>query len=391
MLVFELRWLLFGLLLFLVITVAARGSIDRRLHRQGSRRRRLPGLLAVLPDLEQAPCGVLLLDGPRTYRSANAVARRLLGLAQSAGALPDAGWVHLLDADRGAVRETDTARGRYRTVSLAPDHPDQAQPEQSGRAMWWVTPLAGGDLVFLLDATGQQRSEEAMRSLVNDLAHELRTPLATVLTHLEVLSLAQISDEARQQSMSLIRGEVNRMVRLLHQMLELGRLQAGVDLERRSLDLLAVARETVMQMGPAADERGIALSLEADPGLPLIEGDEDRLRQVFLNLIDNALKYSRPGDAVLVSLRREDQHVRCMVRDSGPGIPAEHLASVTRRFFRAAPGEVAGSGLGLTLVEGILRRHGSALEIESHSAGGETGTCARFLLTAAPCQRSEAW
>ncbi len=241
-------------------------------------------------------------------------------------------------------------------------------------------------MVFLLDMTAPHQAEQAARFLLSDLSHELRTPLATLLTHLEVLRLPHIPDETRQQSISLMYVEAKRMARLVHDMLELGRLEASADIEHRPVDLLAVVEAALAQVQPQAEARQIALSLQADTPLPLVVGDPDLLKQVFLNLLDNAIKYSRPGDRAVVSLRPDPagERVICAVCDSGPGIPAEHLPHVTRRFYRVAPHEIEGSGLGLTIVAEILRRHRSRLEIESRTEGAETGTCARFVLPALP-------
>jgi len=253
---------------------------------------------------------------------------------------------------------------------------------------WWVIP--GVDLstgsgqrltaVFLLDVTTQQRAERAARSLISDLSHELRTPIATILTHLEVLSLPNISEEIGQQSLRLLKEESRRMARLVNDMLEFGRLETSAEIESRPVDLLALVEEAIDQIVPQAEEREIALSLEADTPLPLVVGDADQLRRVFLNLLDNAVKFSRPGDRVIVPLRQGEQGIECAVCDSGPGIPPEHLPHVTRRFYRVEPEKTEGSGLGLALVEEILRRHQSHLEIESRTEGEETGTCVRFVL-----------
>lgn len=172
------------------------------------------------------------------------------------------------------------------------------------------------------------------------------------------------------------------MGRLVHQLLELGRVEITADIARRPVDLQALAEEAIRQVARPAGEREIALSLEADASLPPVAGDRDRLYQVLLNLLDNAVKYGRPGDRVTVSLRSEGLGVRCAVRDSGPGIPAVHLPHLGRRFYRAGTPEVDGSGLGLALVAEILRRHGSRLEIESETLGAEAGTTMRFFLPA---------
>ncbi len=293
MLVLDLRWCLFALIVAPIAAVAVGLWLGRRSGRRG-----LPGWGWLAPSLELAPCGLLLIEGARRVRYANPYAQRLLGLSAQEDELSDGEWEDLLQADRKAVRQGDGAPGRYRSVSLS----GQNAPEQAGGLMrWWVTRAGRLDLVFLLDVTAQVRAEEAARSLVNDLSHELRTPLATILTHLEVLGLPGVAPETSQQSVALLKAEARRMARLVHQMLELGRLETSAEIEQRPLDLLALAEEAVAQVAPQAEEQRIALSLEADTPLPLVRGDEDRLRQALLNLLDNAIKYSRPGDQVLES------------------------------------------------------------------------------------------
>jgi len=364
LLVLDLRWLLFGLLLVLICAGAVAVWLDRRLQ-WGT----FLSKGGILPVLERAPFGWLVLDKDLNCHYANPYARRLLGLTSSAGPLPDEEWVYHLDDDRATARRGDTA-GRYRTVFL---------PSKQV-ARWWIVSRDDWAVVFLLDVTAQQRAEQAARSLLSDLSHELRTPIATILTHLEVLSLPGISEEISQQSLRILKEESRRMARLVNDMLEFGRLETSTDMESRPVDLLMLVEEVVTQITPQAEERRMALSLQADAPLPLVVGDPDRLRQVFLNLLDNAVKFSRPGDRVVVSLRRGEQGIECAVCDSGPGIPAEHLPHVIRRFYRVAPEKTEGSGLGLALVEEILRRHQSHLEIESRTEGENTGTCARFIL-----------
>jgi len=367
MFVVQLKWLLFAFLLLLTIAVAVAVWLDRRLRQKEPDRR-----AALWSVLEGAPFGVLVLEGPHTCRYANPYARRLLGLASPPCPLPGTAWAQLLNEDRAAARLEMDIEGRYRSVSLP--------SEQVVR--WWVAPWGDLDLAFLLDVTAQQRAEQAARLLLSDLSHELRTPLATILTHLEVLLLPDISKEIGRQSLRLLKAEAQRMARLVNDMLELGRLETTVELERRPVDLLTVVEEAMAQIAPQAEEREIAISLEADAPLPLILGNADRLKQVFLNLLDNAVRYSRPGDRVVVSLRRVREGIACTVSDTGPGIPAEHLPYVTRRFYRAVPEGEGGSGLGLALVKEILRLHQSKLSIESQTEGEETGTCVRFVLPA---------
>ena len=386
MLILDLRWVLFAGLLLLIGAVWLAGPRRLPPRRPVSRNRAAPEWDLLSRALDQIPFALLVLERPGGYRYANQAARRLLGLAAPAGRLPEAAWTELLETDRQAAREARNRGTQYRVVPLPvgpPGRPVAPPPadEEHRLVRWWVTAFEDGDLVWIEDITSHQQAEEAARSLINTLSHELRTPLATILTHLEVLSLATLSPELRQQSVHLLKAEARRMVRLVQQLLELSRLETSLAIERRPIDLLALVEDTLAQVVPLAEERGIILSLEADPPLPLVAGDGDRLRQVFLNLLDNAVKYCRPGDRVIVALRQEPDGIQCVVRDTGPGIPAACLPHLTRRFYRAAaPPDRAGSGLGLALVEEILRRHQSDLEVVSQTEGDETGTLVRFRL-----------
>ena len=372
MLFLDLRWVLFGLFLTAIAVVLLTVRLARWQRRE---RESLPLTLeGMYTVLERASFGWLVLDGPRQCSYANPYARRLLELASPAGSLPEAAWVPLLEEDRKAVRREVSAMGRHRSVSLPSDQV----------VCWWITSWDDLDIVVLTEITAQHRAEQAASYLLSSLSHELRTPIGTILTHLEILRLPDVSDEIHRQSLRLLQVETRRMARLVNQMLELGRLETSTEVERRPVDLLALVEQAIAQSAPQAEKREIALSLQADTPLPLVVGQEDRLLEVFLNLLDNGIKYSRPGDLAVVSLRWTEEGVACTVRDTGPGIPAEHLPHVTRRFYRAAPQKVEGSGLGLALVEEILRRHQSHLEIESHTEGEETGTWVRFVLPVLP-------
>lgn len=225
--------------------------------------------------------------------------------------------------------------------------------------------------------------DDASRGLINDLAHELRTPLAAILAHSEVLNRPETPEDVARQSGRLLREEGRRMARLIHQLLDLGSLETSREISRRPLDLLTVIEEAVAQVSGPANQQGITVSIETPEFPPLILGDSDLLRQVFLNLLDNAVKYCRFGDRVVVRLEPTSAGLLCSVQDNGPGIPARHLPFLSRRFYRAAAAGVEGNGLGLALVAEVLRRHNSKLEIESGSeaeAAGQSGTCVRFVL-----------
>jgi two-component system phosphate regulon sensor histidine kinase PhoR len=163
------------------------------------------------------------------------------------------------------------------------------------------------------------------------------------------------------------------------------------------LQLFPLVEATVAQLHGEAQAKEVEVSVEAGANLPPVLGNADRLKQVLLNLLDNSIKYARSGDRVVVTLTNvvnnepggELGGVACSVCDSGPGIAAEHLPYVTRRFYRAVPSGMPGSGLGLALAAEIIRQHGAQLSVESKSEaqvggqtgkGEKTGTCVRFVL-----------
>jgi two-component system phosphate regulon sensor histidine kinase PhoR len=382
MLVLNLRWVLFGVLTF---CLGIAGGVAWLLDRQArSRRSPWPFPAQARPIFEQAPFGLVLLDRPESYHYANPYAQRLLGLADPSGTLPDTQWAETLTRDCTAAHATSRSVGRYRGIALGDRF-----------ARWWVTAWQADErstpvfALFVLDATAQQRAERSAHDLFSDLAHELRTPIATMLTHLQVLALPTLAEDVKMQSLDLMRVEARRMSRMSNALLDLGRLQVTEQIERRPVDLLPLVQEIVAQMRPSAEVEGIDLSLESDAPLELVIGDAGRLKQIFLNLLDNALKYVRPGDHVKVSLRQGQNAVLCTVLDDGPGIPAHHLPHITKRFYRGVPEGSGGSGLGLALVREILERHESGLTIESEAEGDQTGTCVRFELPILPVDEEQ--
>jgi two-component system phosphate regulon sensor histidine kinase PhoR len=334
---------------------------------------------ALTTVFSNAPVAVMWVERTGDVRMANLPARSLTGLDLNGSHLPSSEWQARLLEDVEAVLANATGAGRSRTVDLA-----------EGRTWhWWVTAWQGGGLIFIDDVTRSQQAEQQTQLLLSDLAHELRTPLATLATHLEVLRLATVAPEIREQSVQFLREETQRLVRLVNNALELGRLESSGALERRPLDLFQLVESVVAQLHAEAQAKQMQVSVEAAGNLPLVLGHADRLKQVLINLVDNSIKYSRAGDRVVVTLAKVEGGVSCAVCDTGPGIAAEHLPHVTRRFYRAVPSGISGSGLGLALAAEIIRQHGAHLSVESRGdalvdkasdEASQTGTCARFVL-----------
>lgn len=368
----DLQTVLFGLLL-LPIGGALLMAVFMRARRRQRRAMEQASLLTML--FSQAPFGLLQLDQRHQVVAANDQAKHLLGLEADDSELPDQPWRDLLVADL-------SENGRYRTVEInSSNDRDEGQSIDAARVVrWWVRTQEQGAVVALFDLTNEQGAEQRANRLLSDLSHELRTPLATLMTHLEVLSLPELTSEVHQQSIGFMKDETNRLSRLSNRTLELGRLQASVAIEPQSVEIDTLAESVASQMQIEAAARESHIHTEADDELPPVWGDPDQLRQVFLNLLDNAIKYGGENNRIVVSLHRSPTGVVCTIQDSGPGISSEHLANLEKRYYRAASQTIPGSGLGLAMVREILRRHNSKLEISSRVDGAQRGTEMRFVL-----------
>jgi len=382
MFVFELRWLLFGLLVLFGIVSISSMLLTRRYERK-----KLPATLfrSLQPLLTDAPLGVLIVDSDYVYHYANPYARRLFRLPVEQGRLPSTTWASDLQAEIELLQQKPQELGRYRTMRLAhqsaKETPDQ--PEQTIRC--WTTQWENYIMLFVADITQQQQAMQQAHFLLNDLSHELRTPLATLQTHIAVLQLSTISDEVHSQSLEIMKGEAQQLSRLINHSLELGRLESGSENEISPINILSLVEQVVAQMASHANELGATISIKAASALPIVLGQPDRLKQVFINLIDNGLKYGGSDNQLIVTLQPLANDLLCKVCDTGPGISSEHLPHISRRFYRAAPATIPGNGLGLALVTEILRQHQSQLKIESKVANpnvtsDKIGTCISFTL-----------
>ncbi len=197
-----------------------------------------------------------------------------------------------------------------------------------------------------------------------DAAHEIRTPLAAIRGHLELL-LDRVDADARRTLENVLE-EVDRLSRLVRRLLLLEKLEGGEPAVGRAVDLGRLASDLLQHLGVLAEERGIELRCQTAPAV--VQGDPERLRQVFLNLLDNAFAHTPRGGRVTLRVLRESDRVRAVVEDTGPGIPRERLERVFDRFSsdRSRPG--AGTGLGLPIARAIARAHGG--ELHATSADG---------------------
>jgi two-component system, OmpR family, heavy metal sensor histidine kinase CusS len=220
-----------------------------------------------------------------------------------------------------------------------------------------------------------QRSFAEIRRFTADASHELRTPLTALRTEVEVAMRRSLTADETQALFGSILEECERLTRLTDQLLSLSREDGGLGREHRTtLDLSGLVSTVVETMRPLAQVKGVRLQFT--PGGPLfIQGDGERLRQVFYNVLDNAIKYTAAGGDVTVLIERRDQAAVVTVQDTGIGIPLEHLPHIFERFYRvdkARSRAEGGTGLGLSIALSIVNAHGGTIELHSSPANGTT-------------------
>ncbi|MBV8143900.1 MAG: HAMP domain-containing protein [Gammaproteobacteria bacterium] len=220
-----------------------------------------------------------------------------------------------------------------------------------------------------------QEAIEGSKQFIADASHELRTPLAVMRGELEGLAQDRLLGRETRETLGSVLEEVERLAEIVESLFALSRLDAGeAHAEWRPFDLAELAATTAEQMSLLATDKNLSIACDSRPGV-LVEGDPARLKQVIVNLLDNAIKYTPAGGRVRLSVRREQGFAVLEVADDGIGIPAEALPHVFKRFFRvdrSRSREQGGAGLGLAIVQSICAAHGAHIEVVSGPGRGST-------------------
>jgi two-component system phosphate regulon sensor histidine kinase PhoR len=236
--------------------------------------------------------------------------------------------------------------------------------------------------MVLHDVTELRRLERVRTEFVANVSHELRTPLTAIRGYLETLLEGGLDegDNARR-FLEIVSRHTERLGRLLDDLTDLSNIELGkVALEVRPTVLWEALEPVLAIIGPRAAVKGVALSADLPPDLPPVLADSDRLEQILINLVDNAVKFTPADGRVTVSASLRDTMVEVAVADTGVGIPSTDLPRITERFYRvdrARTRELGGTGLGLAIVKHLVQAHGGALRIESELG---KGTTVRFTL-----------
>lgn len=357
-----------------------------RLEREGERVRTI---------MESMAEGLLVIDGQGRISLANPAAEGLLGLkkGEASGRTPlEAVRSHDLDElVKAADREKGGASAEITLIA-----PRRRILAGTAVALRKTGDAPQGTVLVLRDVTELKRLEEVRMEFVMNVSHELRTPLTAIRGYVETLLDGGLKDgEEAQRFLEIIHRHAERLGRLLNDLLDL----SNIELERaplhcRPLALPEIVRQALTTLTPLAEQKGVELTAAVPDELPSILADRDRLFQILVNLVDNAVKYTPEGGlvrlraAILPTTPTQGTHsqsvVEIVVEDTGIGIPRKDLPRITERFYRvdkARSREQGGTGLGLAIVKHLVQAHGGTLTIESELG---KGTRVRVTFPTAP-------
>ncbi|HEY6584700.1 MAG TPA: ATP-binding protein [Gaiellaceae bacterium] len=331
--------------------------------------------------VENIPDGVFVVDTDLHPIHANHEALRLLGLAPEDKDEALEAWLRTrlfrLDGTPVAEDERPVTRAldqgevvTAQTYEVVRDD-RHALFEVSSAPVVSVSGDRIGALVVLRDVTTRERAERAERDFVTNAAHELQSPLAAIVSAVEVLQAGAKDGPERDVFLGHIERAADRLARLARALLILARTQTGVEAPRDELIALRALLESIADgLKPAS---GVLIEIEGDEELAVLTNRE-LVEQALINLAENAAKQTREGKIVLSARLAADRSVELAVTDTGPGIPPAERAKVFQRFYRSSTDRIEGFGLGLAIVIAVAEALEGELELDSAVGGGTTVT-----------------
>jgi PAS domain S-box-containing protein len=340
--------------------------------------------------VEASPDGLVMLDPQGRVASVNPAAAALLGLSRiripdepiEVEALP-APAAGMLRACIDSARNAEAGQPEY-------ERSDEPRLVLQLREVNLARPDGGsyGRLLHLHDITRERVIDEMKSDFISLVSHELRTPLTSILGFSSYLLTGKLGAVAEGQKAALesVHRQARRLSAIISDFLDVSRIESGkIEMKKEEVSIAQVAGRVIQDLRPQAAEKSIRVEARlADGAQQVIAlGDEQRIAQVFTNLVGNALKFTDSSGSVMVNLARSNGEVRCSVRDSGCGIPPDELDRVFDRFYqveKVVTRKSGGTGLGLAIVKNIVEAHGGRIWIDSELG---KGTEVSFTLPAA--------
>jgi len=333
--------------------------------------------------LDAIPDGVVVVGADRTIRAMNRAAERTCRWPRDEAVGSFYGEVlPLRDASGFLVHERhDPFDGLLSTVSATPEREysltrrDGTEVPVALRASF----VRDADrhlqevVVVMREISRRRRLDRARSDIISTVSHEIRSPLTSVkgFTSTLLSKWDRFTDEQKRVMLQTINYDADRVTRLLGDLLDISRLEAGrLELKRQEVDIVALATDAVMRLRLDVEQH--TLEVAFPDGFPKVTADPNRIEQVLMNLVENAIKYAKAGP-IVVSGDDDTDAVTVRVIDVGEGIPADHLPHIFTKFYRRGSGERrSGTGLGLHICKGIIEAHGGALVVEKSDATGTT-------------------
>ena len=321
-------------------------------------------LEAVLRETEEA---IIILDPDFRILLCNPAAGAALGLPPDSAGQPATKLISYLPLRELFQAARKAKRTLHAEVSVPTGRTYSAQ----------LTPVEGvGYALMMQDITHLKELDRIKSEFVFTVSHDLRTPLTTIRGYVDLLEKVGPLNEQQRAFVERVRESIHHITELISDLLDLGRIEAGYDLEMEPLHLEGIIDAVVEEFRPLAEEKKQELRWERRP-LPLIRGNPRRLRQVMENLLSNAIKYTQEGGWIAVEATEDDGHIVVRVADNGIGIPLADQPYIFERFYRVqAPEteEIEGTGLGLAIVKSVIDRHGGRIWVESRPGVGSVFT-----------------
>jgi two-component system phosphate regulon sensor histidine kinase PhoR len=356
------------------ITIEARDEVGELAHAFNEMSARLKELVERISEdrarlatiLDNMADGVIMTDAEGNISLANQTAKKLFNIKEPEGK-------PLIEA----VRDHEVDELLKLCLKTAKMQSVQYESGTSKRYLRAIAvPITGsGVLLLFQDLTSLRNLQTTRRELIGNISHEFRTPLAGIKAMVETLHGGAIDDKkAAGDFLSRIDSEVDRLTQLVAELTELSRIETGrAELKLEPVDINNLMEEVTAQLSPQVKRGKLTMVKELATDLPPVPADAARVRQVMLNLLHNAIKFTDDGGKITVSTRKEGDSVTTFVADTGRGIASDDLPHVFERFYKgdkARAGE--GTGMGLAIAKHIVEAHGGNIRVESEEGRGST-------------------
>ena len=361
------------------ISVSTKDESGQLAHAFNEMASKLKDMMATVTDdkarlasiLDNMADGVLLADNDGNIILTNDAARNLLNIVEK-----DINGRPLIEV----VREFEFNELLDACLKTGQERISQFESSISNRflrviAIPFIVEKPGGALLLIQDLTEVRSLQTMRREMVGNISHEFRTPLAGIKAMVETLqNIAADDKEATRDFLSRIEIEVDRMTQLVAELTELSRIETGkAELDLEPIELNELVEEAIVQLKPQVERQKLTLEMVMAKYMPVITVDKERLRQVMVNLIHNAIKFNRPGGSIKISTESSENSVSVEVSDTGVGIAKDNLPHIFERFYKVDKSRAGqGSGIGLAIAKHVIESHGGKITVQSEEEKGTT-------------------